>query len=254
MTRITEYSIFATPCCGALFSRPPFYPIHDSTHNRWTDGYSENVLLSDDDDLSKCKCGAWFLLSKSKPVGIISKQIEYRESTWDLKLEAWLRKKKNETTQEAMERLFRVKPKNIVQTPPIQIPPCAKHLDDNELLGVIESSSSNIDLLIVARRRHWRNLNNSYRARCRTINLKNLNAYPAYEPSAAQKENMRCLISLLEVVGTFNRIEIAELYRELGEFEKSLCALESVKNQTEAAVLLQRNLIEECHSGPVSII
>jgi hypothetical protein len=254
LSRIVKFNTYSAPCCDFLYSAAPFYPLPSIKPNRWTDGHVEIGLAPDDGGLKKCQCGSWFLQSQAMPAGAIHKPIEYREETWDLRLEAWLRKGKGETTQEAMERLFRVRPKDVVSVPPVEIPPFAARLEDSELVNVIETDSSDINLLIVARRRYWRYLNNPYRNSCRVINLADPLAYPAYEPNAAQKENMRRLIFMLEASGSQNRIEIAELYRELGEFEKALRTLGSLKDQTEAAVQRQRNLIDERISGPVSII
>jgi hypothetical protein len=251
MSRITSYQLINTNCCHSKYSILPFYPLHSTNQNRWTDGHVEVGLAPDDGDLKKCQCGSWFLQSQAMPAGVIHKPIEYREETWDLKLEAWLRKKKSETTQEAMERLFRVRPKNFISVPSVEIPPFAKRLEDGELINVIESDSSDINLLIVARRRYWRYLNHPYRESCRNINLADLHAYPAYEPSAAQKENVRRLIFMLEAVGSKNRVEIAELYRELGAFGKAVGALDFTKDETNRDVILQRSLIREKFTGPV---
>jgi hypothetical protein len=184
-------------------------------------------------------------------MGVIPKPVEYREATWDLKLEAWLRKEKGETTQEAMERLFRVRPKNFISVPAVEIPPFAERLEDDELINVIESDSSDINLLIVARRRYWRYLNNSYRDSCRGVNLVEPRAYPAYEPSAVQQDNMRRLILMLEAIGSKNRVEIIELYRELGEFGKAVGALDFTKDEKNCDVILQRSLIQHKFTGPV---
>jgi hypothetical protein len=184
-------------------------------------------------------------------MGVIPMSVEYREATWDLKLEAWLRKEKGEATQEAMERLFRVRPKNVISVPQVEIPPFAKRLEDGELISVIESEMSDINLLIVARRRYWRYLNNSYRESCRGIPPGDKCTYPVYEPSAAQRDNMRRLIFMLEAVGSQNRIEIAELYRELGEFGKAMGALDFTKDETNCDVILQRSLIRHKFTGPV---
>jgi hypothetical protein len=251
MSRVTSYQLINTNCCHSKYSLLPFYPLPSANQNRWTDGHVEIGLAPDDGDLKKCQCGSWFLQSQATPAGVIHKPIEYREETWDLKLEAWLRKGKGETTQEAMERLFRVRPKDVISAPPVEIPPFAMRLRDSELVNVIESDSSDINLLIVARRRYWRYLNNSYRESCRNIDFADMCAYPAYEPSSAQKDNMRRLILMLEAVGSKNQVEIAELYRELGEFEKALGILESIKNELNSTITLQRNLIQSRLTGPI---
>ena len=48
-----------------------------------------------------------------------------------------------------------------------------------------------------------------------------------------------------------NRIEIAELYRELGEFGKAVGALDFTKDETNRDVILQRSLIRDKFTGPV---
>ena len=251
MSRITSYQLISTNCCHSKYSLLPFYPLPSTNQNRWTDGHVEIGLAPDDGDLKKCRCGSWFLESQAMPAGVIHKPIDYREATWDIKLEAWLRKEKGETIQEAMQRLFRVRPKDVISVPPFEIPPFAKRLEDEELINFIESDTSDIDLLIIARRRYWRYLNHPYRESCRHINLADLHAYPAYEPSAAQQDNMLRLILMLEAIGSKNRVEIIELYRELGEFGKALVILDFAKDQTNRDVVLQRSLIRDKFTGPV---
>lgn len=253
MSLITRYQLINTNCCHSKYSLLPFYPLPSTNQNRWTDGYVEVGLAPDDGDLKKCKCGSWFLESQAMSAGEIHKPIEYREETWDLKLEAWLRKGKGETTQEAMERLFRVRPKDVMPILPVQIPPIAKRLEDEELINVIESDSSDINLLIVARRRYWRYLNDPYRESCVGIQPGDTCKYPAYEPSAAQRDNMRCLIFMLEAARSQNRMEISELYRELGEFENSMRALGSVTDQTKSAIEQQESFIRSKFQNPVRI-
>ena len=48
-----------------------------------------------------------------------------------------------------------------------------------------------------------------------------------------------------------NRIEIAELYRELGEFGKAVGALDCTKDESTRDVILQRSLIRDKLTGPV---
>jgi hypothetical protein len=251
MTRLGGSEIFSTPCCGAFVSSPIFDSLNFTSREHWTDGRSVDGLVPDT-DIKKCSCGSVFLLSQAESVGVIRKSIQYKEASWDLKLEAWLRKKKEETTQKAMERLFRVRPKDCVEQPEIQIPPPAKHLDDSELALLLNNEDLNTDLMIVARRRLWRYLNDPYRSLYRQHRAIDPNSLPAYEPSAAQTDNMLRLTFMLEADKSADPIEISELYREAGEFKKSLKFLDCAKDQSNNRVEIQRRLCDMLITAPVS--
>jgi hypothetical protein len=250
MTRLGGSEIFSTPCCGAFVSSPLFDSLNFTAREHWTDGRSVDGLAHDN-GINKCSCGSFFLLSQAESVGVIRKPIQYKQATWDLKIEAWLRKKKGESTQIAMERLFRVRPKDYVEQPEIQIPPQALHLDDSELASLLNNENLNTDLLIVARRRLWRYLNDPYRTLYRQHRALDPNSFPAYEPSTAQTENMLRLTSMLEADKSADFIEISELYREAGEFKKSLIFLEFALDQSNPRVGIQKRLCDMLIAAPV---
>ena len=250
MTIVGGNEIFSTPCCGEFVSSPLFDSLNFTAREHWTDGRSVDGLAPDT-DIKKCSCGSVFLLSQAESVGVIRKPIQYKIASWDLKLEAWLRKKNGETTQKAMERLFRVRPKDCVEQPEIQIPPPAKHLDDSKLSSLLTNENLNTELLIVVRRRYWRYLNDPYRSLYRQHRALDPNSFPAYEPSAAQTENMLRLTFMLEADKSADPIEISELYRELGEFKKSLKFLDCVKDQSNPRVEIQRKINNMFITAPV---
>ena len=150
-----------------------------------------------------------------------------------------------------MERLFRVRPKDYVEQLEIQIPPPAKHLDDSELASFLTNDNLSTALLIVARRRLWRYLNDSYRSLYRQHRALDPNSIPTYEPSAVQIENMLRLTSMLEADKLADPIEISELYRELGEFKKSLKFLEFAIDQSNPRVGIQKRLCDMLIAAPV---
>jgi hypothetical protein len=79
--------------------------------------------------------------------------------------------------------------------------------------------------LIVARRRYWRFLNDPFREIYREHRKLHGESFPNYSPTDAQADNMIRLIELLDRPHSSDWVEIAELSRELGDFEVANSAL-----------------------------
>lgn len=90
---------------------------------------------------------------------------------------------------------------------------------------VIAKSVTNPDVLTAARRRYWRYLNDPFRETYRQHRQLNDQTFPLFESNDIQRTNILELIRMLEDHPIDARVEVAELYRELGEFDAAKCSL-----------------------------
>ena len=69
MTRISGFSLIATPCCRTLYATPQYGSINLSAMGYWTDGHKECGLMPRSGGLRKCKCGQFYLLHEAISLG-----------------------------------------------------------------------------------------------------------------------------------------------------------------------------------------
>jgi hypothetical protein len=70
MTRITGFTLIASPCCRILYSTPQYGSINLSAMGYWTDGEKEHGLMPRGGGLRKCKCGQFYLLREATALGL----------------------------------------------------------------------------------------------------------------------------------------------------------------------------------------
>ena len=248
MTSISGYRVMATPCCGARFVAPRYASINYSAHEYWTDGQCVQSLAPTDGGLRQCECEAYFLLRSAKEVTKVSTE-------------------EKQATQPA------------------------RQVADDTLASLLTLPLSE-DVEIVARRRYWRYLNDPYREIYRAhrksvddaVREANMGAttfwstlsnklpgtrpptpaavvqpskvftVPPNTPTAAQQENMQALLRLLLKSVKPDPVEIAELYRELGDYDAALKAIEKFKDTEHTASLLVRLLIAEKVNEPMRYV
>ena len=250
MTRISGHQVIKAPCCGARLSTTAFASLNFMAHEHWTDGRDVGSLSPTDGGLRRCSCGSYFLLSQSESLELIRKKEPVREVTRSLKIEAWLRRKNGESTTQAMERLFGVRQETPIEAIPIPIPPAAERVKDTELPQLLATNFTNRKLLITARRRYWRYLNDAYRDVYRAHKEHSPDTYPAYEPSTVQIDNMLRLMLMLEEEASADSFETIELHRELGEPLEALKVLSTIKDQANVFARISHELISAGISGP----
>jgi hypothetical protein len=245
MTRACGVNIIETPCCGALLSTVTYSSINTRAWEYWTDGYDHGSLFSTSEGLRRCLCGRCFLLDTAKHIETIRepslakpapKGWETRKDTW------WTRLLGRETQEEIMLR-YDTRPIEEIEAERIRfestpIPPSPNGVEDSELLALIqyelESEVANASLLETARRLYWRYLNQPFRdvyrayreAHADEVDEKGYSkTFPEYLPSVEQTRNMEQLAILLESAAEPSWLELAELYRELGDMDAAAKAL-----------------------------
>ena len=105
-------------------------------------------------------------------------------------------------------------------------------------------------LLIAARRRYWRYLNDGQRDVYRNHRKIYGHSFPSYQVTVEQADNMVRLIELLQKQYSSNWIEISELYRELGDYKASIDALSEHRGTKTQLGLVVGNLAKLSVSSP----
>jgi hypothetical protein len=245
MTSISGYRIIASPCCDARFSAPRYASMNYSAHEYWSDGRHVHSLAPTDGGLRRCTCGAYFLQRNAIEICRIS----------------------SEENQETLP---------------------AAQVTDEELASLL-TQPLNEDVELVVRRRYWRYLNDPYRelyrAHRQAVNdaVKESNkgattfwrtlggilpgtkppkpalivppsrvfTVPPLNATELQRGNMQVLLSLLLKSEKPDPIEIAELHRELGDYDEAQKAIEMFKEAEHRASRLIRKLIAEKVNEPM---
>jgi hypothetical protein len=118
------------------------------------------------------------------------------------------------------------------------------------MLQVIEKSSENREMQIIARRRLWQYLNDPFRESYRQHKEASPDTLPPYEASYEQKENMLKLAYLLEDSYGPPWLEVAELCRGVGQMDAAAKALTLAGKSDETLSGVVRQLIAMNYSGP----
>lgn len=232
MTSTRGFNLVATKCCGAVYSTPRYSSINTSAYEYWTDGARVHSLMPTDGGLRRCRCGKLFLMRDTFNVGFEeSRSISYAESIKDIDISLLL---------------------------------------NEELSPEVE---------IVVRRRYWRFLNEPYRALYRAhreiedlksqsrhgffknifkkfgfIKVEKSNedkfSVPAFEPSQDFRNNLECLLALVNESVSQDYLEIVEILRELSRFDEAEKALVMCVDDDSKTADLFRQLVGERSNAP----
>jgi hypothetical protein len=210
MTRIAGYSLNMTTCCGAIYKTPRYRSMNFSAWEYWTDGYRHDSLMPGGHGLRKCKCGNFFMLAELQEI------TEVEESD----------------------------------------APSTQQVTPEELPFVIAQARTPA-IEQAARLEYWEHLNHPYRERYRAHRDAEEAAtkaaweaadpdtrtwwqrfrkvlppqykrpkdspftYPLFDPTHEQRENMLALLKLLQEQKHPDHEALAELHRELGQYEEA---------------------------------
>jgi len=217
----------------------------------WTDGATENSLSQSDGGLRRCTCGGYFLSGYAERVGFIPKNNGNQQ----------------EQTEYSIAKIFgkigklliaedKAKPQTIRKLPTqwaaneTVIPPKAQSVTGAAIAKLLDFKLEDKNLLIQARRLYWRHLNNQFRDEYRAYKEVHKDSFPAYATSAAQMDNMTQLAALLEDHDMVDELELAELYREMGQPLKARAKLAKVDEDDQKLCAMQLSLLEKGYSGP----
>lgn len=251
MTRISGEKIIQSPCCRAQFRSPSYSSINLSAHEYWTDGRVVGSLFENGGGLRRCKCGIYYLLTHAVTVGTIPKAKNRAPKDWERKSASWWHRCWGFPTREHVINTYDTRDPEVINDEEKQLPPHAFHVVDSELEKVISAPNLATEIEVIARRRYWRYLNDSYRETYRHARKIDPVVIPSYEPSLQQRQNMERLLSLLDADHTQDWTEMAELLRELGEPIAAKNALKNAQKHQAKDVALQNQLINQGIQAPV---
>jgi hypothetical protein len=208
-------------------------------------------LFENGGGLRRCTCGRYFLLSDASTVGTVTKSKSQAPKGWERKSASWWHRFWGFPTRDYILHIYDTRDPTLIEEEEKKLPPHAFHVVDSELVDVISSPNLSAEIGIIARRRYWRYLNDSYRETYRHAREIDPAAIPSYEPSLQQRQNMERLLSLLDAHHTQDWTEIAELLRELGEPTAAKNALKNAQEHQAKDVSLQNQLISQGIHAPV---
>ena len=227
MTRTAGHDIIRAPCCAGYMTTPRYASVNLSALEHWTDGQKVHGLSPNDGGLRRCRCGRFFLLKNATVMPRISVAPPVRRS------------------------LFSWRP---AQHRSIDFDlPAAEYVSDHAMLTVIEMADGDEEMLIVARRRHWRHLNNQFREVYREHKRHSPDGFPHFVVTAEQRENMQQLVSLLTHSNGPDRLELAELHRELGDFDACMAIVAGYSQVQSVMAKVHAGLIDLGYPGPARV-
>lgn len=249
MTSIAGYALNITPCCGTTYSTPRYRSINFSAWEYWTDGYREGALFSNDQGLRQCKCGNFYLLTELTSIGQVEESDvphTVRVATADLpKAIAQARTPKIELAArllhwQALNQPYRARYR--------------AHRDAEEAAtqAAWEAGKAAWEAANPDTRSWWQRFRKVPRPQY-TQPKSGPFTYPPYELSDEQGDNLRALIRLnangdIEL----HPLTLAELHRELGQFEQAAEALRLAPDKEgDVTTRLLKKLVKEKEIAPM---
>lgn len=225
MTRITGFTLVASPCCRTLYKTPQYGSINLSAHGYWTDGAKEHGLMPTGGGLRKCKCGQFYLLHEAISLGLeAGPETPHTEFVDAAELADATR-----STSKPIELVARRQYWIQLNDPYRELYRAHRQAEDQAAQEKWDAEwhAANPDTRPVLRRFLDRVLRKKS-AVPPPIDTRPFSV-PPYQPSEFQIINMERLLELIlekshEPYGP-DMLEVAELYRELGRFEDAADAL-----------------------------
>jgi hypothetical protein len=219
MTSVSGYSLIKAPCCGAAYTTPRYASINLTAREYWSDGYREAALYVEDGGLRKCGCEVFYLLrdatrpeQKPEPDIPPAQRLEPKDlhqaiQSTSKPIELWARRLYWRHLNHEYRAAYRAR------------------MDAADQGGSRPGAGS-------GSRSRWTELAGRALRLTKSVPSSGLAepvSFPAYEPSANQIANVERLIELIEEsvheVQEPDMVEVAELYRELGQFDQARRAM-----------------------------
>lgn len=253
MTSISGYELIATPCCKKVYATPRFASVNFTSSAFWTDGKRENSLMPNDGGLRKCSCNSFFTLRECIKLGIeADENPNFPQYVHSSELPNAIQSAMTLNVEMAARRAYWM------------------HLND-EYRELYKAHRKSEDLEREAQWvKNWNAANPDNRSKFQRLIDKLLIrkrpiipplpdyqiTFPKFEPSKIQTENMLRLVELVtsnpENYSKEYPVELAELHRELGNFEEANRLLINVSLENQDVVTnLMLDLSNRKESAPV---
>jgi hypothetical protein len=235
MTRINGHTSIASSCCKSIYKTVDYASMNFSVYAYWTDGAKDGGLMPNDGGLRVCRCGTAFLLRDAIRLEIeASPDTPFPPKPADADLLSVIQAAPSPQVEATARRnywrhlndCYRVLYREHREKEEAKSDAQWRH-DYYASLPFLQSAASKL----LRRKPRWD-----------FPKPKRLFTVPPYTPTTEQKENMARLLTLIlneaDQSGTVDQLEVAELYRELGQFEAAAEAL-SKCNEDHAQVTRQ---------------
>ena len=235
MTRISGHTTIASPCCKSLYKVVEYASMNFSVYAYWTDGAKDGALMPNDGGLRVCRCGTAFLLRDAIRLDIeASGDTSFPPKPADTDLPSVIYAATSPQIEATARRNY------------------WRYLND----GYRHQYSAHREKENAKADAQWRDdyyasLPFFQRAASKLLRSKPPWDYPKperpftvppYKPTTEQTQNMARLLALIlneaDQSGKADQLEVAELYRELGQFEAAEEVLSSC-NEDHAQVTRQ---------------
>ncbi len=239
MTRVSGTNIIKSPCCGALMSTPAYSSINFRAWEYWTDGHADGSLAPSGEGLRRCLCGQCFLLSTADHVRKIWKLKPPAPRGWERRKDNWWNRLLGRETLVQIYERYDIRPAAEIDAEQRSIPPSPEYVNNSELAALISGGLPDLQVEKVVRRLYWRYLNAPIRETYRNFRESNKDVdaagesstFPDFHPTPEQAENMLRLIELIKASEAPAWLELAELYRELGDMDAASHALSCITGE-----------------------
>ncbi len=251
MTRVSGTNIIKSPCCGALMGTPAYSSINFMAQEYWTDGGTVGSLAPSGGGLRRCLCGQCFLLSTADHVRKIWKLKPPAPRGWERRKDNWWNRLLGRETRVQIYERYDIRSAAEIDAEQRSIPPSPEYVNNSELAALISGGLPDLQVEEVVRRLYWRYLNAPIRETYRKFRESNKDvnaagessAFPDFQPTPEQTENMLRLIELIKASEAPGWLELAELYRELGDMEAASHALSCITGEKKTRHDMMEKLI-----------
>jgi len=247
MTRISGHSLIASPCCKSIYKTPVYASLNMSAMGYWTDGSQEQGLSSIDGGLRLCRCGAAFLLQDTIRVGMeAGPAIKFADRPANVQLPSIIKNASSPRVEVAARRNY------------------WRYLND-EYRAQYRAHREIEDAIAHAQ---W--INDYYASlpwleRAMRKLLRSEPKYdfpkarrpftvPPFEPTAEQLANMTKLRALIlagaDAPFETDGLEVAELHRQLGQFDAAAQALSEYDEDYQAVLkqMISEQVAQRCNA------
>ncbi len=242
MTSIAGYDLNATPCCGATYRTLRYRSMNFMAWEYWTDGYRDGSLMPNDQGLSKCKCGNFYLRSELQWLSQIEESdVPYTMDVMPDELPQAVSQART-TAIEIAARLSYWQHLNHEYRDRYRA-----HRDAEEAATEAAWHVANPD------RRNWWQKYRKVPPPKYVMAADRAFTYPTFELSETQRENLSALVRTQEKnVRKLDSLTRAEIYREQGQFEEASLALNELpEHDSNVTRRLMARLIKEKVNAPM---
>ena len=266
MTRVSGFDIRTAPCCGERYAVRAYASMNAMSNAFWTDGYREQSLMPNDNGLRKCACGSYYILRDMvELVHAAETDLPRPQPVPGEELPAAIALARSPAT----ERAARLDLWHALNHP--YRARYRAHRDAENAKIAPATGEGGADAFGAPLRKWWQKLLGIHPAPIAAVSppappappspaaiatptRKPAFTVPPFMPTPEQTDNMEKLLALLmgDPKSDLYALEIAELYREMGQFEEAQPWLKDLLPHLDGpCARVIRDLIAERQTAPM---